>query len=361
MDSEQDRKMDESDQDSDRDVEELLRRRFAAVDESGGQKKYGADGLSPFVREASREVLDQIRTIERMRRMELGTENGLPGAEDQFEVVDEIPIDGTRSAYQGVEGAYSHQAASEYFGRRADLVAVPTFESAFRAVVNKEVDYAVLPIENTTGGAVGDVLDLQMKYPCYTVAELDLPIRHALLGVPGSTPDQIDTVYSHPQGLLQCHNFLEAHPDWSQVPLSNTAASAKKVAAEGNPHHAAIASAFCGKLYGLQVLKHDITDRAGNTTRFIVLTSRKIRRWDAHKIRICFECRHTTGSLYRLLANFTFNRVNMTKIESRPLPGRNFEYRFFVEFEGRLSDTNVQNALRGIRAEASLFRLLGNF
>ncbi|MCD8078148.1 MAG: bifunctional chorismate mutase/prephenate dehydratase, partial [Lachnospiraceae bacterium] len=209
---------------------------------------------------------------------------------------------------------------------------------------------------------VGDVLDLQMKYSCYTVAELDLPIQHVLLGLPEARLEDINMVYSHPQGLLQCSDFLEKHRNWGQVPMNNTAASAKRLVADGDLRHAAIASEMAGELYGLKVLAENIANQTtGNTTRFIIATGKKIYRKDAGKIRICFECRHATGVLYRLLSNFAFNDLNMTKIESRPIPGRNWEYRFFIDFEGNLDEPRVKTALEGIRREASLCKVLGNF
>ncbi len=309
-------------------------------------------------REAVQEVLDQ--TLALAGRRELAGEEE-PGTDHGFTAVDELNRQGVKVVYQGVPGAYSHQASRAFFGEDASVCPVPTFEAAVAEIDAGAADYAVLPIENTTGGVVGDVLDLQMKYPCHTVAELDLPIHHVLLGIPGADLSQIDAVYSHAQGLAQCSSFLEHHRDWGQIPTGNTAASAKLLAEEGNPHHAAIASAMAGEIYGLAVLQEDIANSRTNTTRFIVVTQRKIYRRGARKIRICFECRHTTGALYRILGNFTFNSLNMTKIESRPIPGRRFEYRFFVDFEGNLEEAGVKNALNGIRAETSLCRILGNF
>ncbi|MDD6212049.1 MAG: bifunctional chorismate mutase/prephenate dehydratase [Clostridiales bacterium] len=310
-----------------------------------------------FSRAAVKEILDQIMTVTRKRQYAR-----LGGSVDcSLQPVDVLPTDQARVVFQGVEGAYSHQATRLFFGKDVSARAVPTFESAVAAIAGGEADYAVLPIENTTGGAIGDVLDLQMKYECYVVADLNLPIQHALLGVPGSSLDQVKTVFSHPQGLIQCRDYLEKHPGWERIALSNTAVSAKKVLEDGDCHQAAIASEVAGELYGLEILDKGISDNLRNTTRFIVATGKKIYRKDAGKVSLCFECRHSTGTLYHLLSNFTFNGLNMTKIESRPIPERNFEYRFFVEFEGNLQDPAVQNALSGVQREALICRILGNF
>ena len=382
----------------DRELMQLLLKRAALADslrESGhGEELWNRENEEehlresarmtedPLLREALQETMFQVRTVARKRGMAedwakaqtkaAGTDASekektgmadLSGSEEEghFLPVRFLDTCGAKIVFQGVEGAYSHQAMRQFFGREADASAVPSFEAAAAAVEAGEADFAVLPIENTTGGAVGDVLDLMMKYHCYTVAELDLPIRHVLLGLPGAALSDIDTVYSHPQGLLQCSDFLEQHRDWARIPFSNTAASAKKLVADGNPHHAAIASELCGELYGLTALKTGISNNRNNTTRFIIVTNRRIYREEAAKIRICFECRHETGALYRILSNFTFNSVNMTKIESRPIPGRQFEYRFFVDFEGNLRDANVRCALWGIRHETSVCRILGCF
>ena len=278
----------------------------------------------------------------------------------QFTPVDEIKRRGVRVVFQGVEGAYSHQAMLQFFGREVDSFKVPTFEQAMQAVEKGEADYAVLPLENTTGGAVGDVLDLQMKYHCYSVAMVDIPIQHVLLGLPGAKLSEITTVYSHPQGLAQCIDFMENYPEWERIPASNTAASAKKVMEDGDLTHAAIASELAGELYGLVPLAKQIATNRYNTTRFIVVTARKVYQKDADKVCICFECRHVKGILYRLLSHIIYNNLNMTKIESRPVPEHNFEYRFFVDIEGNLQDSNMQSALRAIRKEAKVCRILGN-
>lgn len=294
-------------------------------------------------------------------RAQLIAERETGEAAASFRIVEELKKEGVRVVYQGVEGAYSHQALRQFFGSDAPAYAVPTFEAAVLAVTSGLADYGVLPVENTTGGSVGDVLDLLMKYDCTTVAELDLPIRHVLLGLPGADLARIDTVYSHPQGLLQCSRFLEEHRDWARIPLGNTAASARRLSEEGRAESAAIASELCGELYGLKTLASGVANDPGNTTRFVIITKEKIFRRDANKIRLCFECPHRTGALFTLLSHFAWQSINLTKIESRPLPGRNFEYRFLVEFEGNLTEKPVQEAIRGVMSDAGFCKVLGNW
>ncbi|MCD7836446.1 MAG: bifunctional chorismate mutase/prephenate dehydratase, partial [Lachnospiraceae bacterium] len=167
-------------------------------------------------------------------------------------------------------------------------------------------------------------------------------------------------VYSHPQSLMQSARFLSEY-GWKQISMQNNAFAAKKVAEDGDVTQAAVASEYAGEIYGLEALKRRVNSSDTNSTRFIIVTNQKIFRKEAHKISICFEVAHESGSLYRMLSNFIYNNLNMTKIESRPIEGRNWEYRFFVDFEGNLADSAVKNALRGLRDEARNMKILGNY
>ena len=192
------------------------------------------------------------------------------------------------------------------------------------------------------------------------MGEQIIRIEHCLLGVPGTELSDIRTVYSHPQSLMQSARYLADHP-WQQISMQNNAFAARKVAQEGDKSQAAVASELAGKIYGLEVLQKGVNQSGTNSTRFIIVTNQKIFRTDAKKISICFEVPHESGSLYHMLSHFIYNDLNMTKIESRPIEGRNWEYRFFVDFEGNLSDSSVKNALRGLRDEARNMKILGNY
>ena len=160
---------------------------------------------------------------------------------------------------------------------------------------------------------------------------------------------------------MQCSNYLNSHREWRQVSMVNTAVAAKKVLEDKDPAQAAIASQTAGELYGLKVLEAPVNHNRNNTTRFIVLSRNPVYRKDAGKVSICFEGAHKSGSLYNMLGNLIYNDVNMLMIESRPIEGRSWEYRFFVDAEGSLSDPAIQNALKGISAEAVNMRILGNY
>ena len=314
---------------------------------------------SDFNQIAVRELFSQMMSISRKYQYSILAEHGR-AMKLGFERLDQLPMEGVRVVHQGVEGAYSHAAAIQYFGRNAEIYHVARFEDAMKEVQLGNADYAVMPIENSSAGAVIDMYDLLTRYDNYIVAETFLPVNHALLGVPGAKLSDVKTVFSHPQALMQCSAFLNDN-GLKQISVENTAVAAKRVVEEGDKSQAAIASEIAGKLYGLELLKPSIQNNQGNTTRFVILANRKVYQKDAGKISLCFELPHTSGSLYNMLGNFIFNHVNMMMIESRPIPGKNWEYRFFVDIEGNLQDAGVKNALRGIGAEAQNFKILGNY
>ena len=311
-------------------------------------------------RQGASELFTQLMTISRRLQYRLLAEHGQT-FDTGFQKIDRIPVEGARVVYQGVEGAYSHEASMAYFGEDADAFHVRTWEEAMRAVEDGRADYGVLPIENSSAGAVSDNYDLLIKYHNCIAAEIFLPVKHALLGVPGGSLEQIHTVFSHPQALMQCSEYLNSHGEWSQISVENTAVAAKKVLEEGDPSQAAVASEAAAKLYGLQILKSGINYNKDNVTRFIVVSRNRVYQKDAAKVSLCFELPHRSGTLYNMLSNFIYNNVNMRMIQSRPIPGRNWEYRFFVDIEGRLDEPAVANALKGVSEEAANLRILGNY
>lgn len=313
-----------------------------------------------FKRHGIQDLFTQVMAICRKRQYQIMKEHGAAQALD-FTAVDSLKKDGIRVVFQGVEGAYSHAALMEYFGPETDCFHVPNFEAAMAAVADGSADYAVLPIENSSAGQVGDVYDLLTRYDNTIVGEHYLPVRHCLMGLPGAKLSDIHTVYSHPQGLMQSSGFLNSHPEWQQISQANTAMSARKVLEEKDPGAAAIASEAAAKLYGLQILKEGVNDVQGNTTRFIIVAKAPVYRRDAAKITVMFEIPHESGSLYTILSHMIYNDLNMTKIESRPIPEKPFEYRFFVDFEGNLAQPAVENALFGIQEEVPRMKVLGNY
>ena len=306
------------------------------------------------------DLFTQVMASCRKRQYQIMKEEGV-AQPVPFDCVDEIDKTNATVVFQGVEGAYSHAASMAYFGDLATYFHVPNFEEVMKAVANNEADFGVLPLENSSAGQVGDVYDLLTRYDNTIVGEYYLPVRHCLLGLKGADIDKIHTVYSHPQGLMQCGKFLNEHSSWQQISQANTAMAAQKVIKENNPKTAAIASETAAKLYGLEILEEGINDNKTNTTRFIIVSRKKCYRRDASKISIMFEIPHESGSLYTILSHMIYNDLNMTKIESRPIPEQPFEYRFFVDFEGNLADAAVENAILGIKEEAARLKILGNY
>ena len=278
-----------------------------------------------------------------------------------FVMVDKLEKENVRVVYQGVDGAYAQQAMFAFFGDQVNHFHVERWRDAMDAIAEGMADYAVLPIENSTAGIVNDNYDLLGEYDNYIVGEQILSIQHALLGTPDATLSDIRTVYSHPQGLMQCTKYLDEHREWQQISLLNTAMAAQKVAEDQDNSQAAIASTLAARQHGLKVLEEGINRSGQNSTRFLIVTNQPIFCRDAKKVSICFEVTHESGCLYNVLSHFIYNNLNMSRIESRPIPDRNWEYHFFVDFEGNLNDSAVKNALRGIREEALNLKILGNY
>ncbi len=308
-----------------------------------------------------KELFTQIMSISRLYQYQLLANEDFT-LEKSFQRLDSLPVDATtKVCFQGVPGAFSEEALIRFFGENVERYHVTEFKDIMRAVQQEEADYGVLPIENSSAGTVGGIYELLMEYNNLTiVGQQIVKVSHALLGTEGTDLSTIERVYSHPQGLLQCAQFLSQYP-WDQIELPNTAIAAEKVKRDQDVRKAAIASERAAEIYGLNVIRRAINHNPNNATRFIVLSNRNIYQKDARKISISFTLPHESGSLYKILAHFIFNNVNMNHIESRPLEHKQWEYRFFIDIDGNLNDTNVRNALHGIRQETAEFRIIGNY
>ncbi len=315
---------------------------------------------SEFNARGAAELFRQLMSMSRKKQYTLMREKGITGR-TPFIPVDSLDTAGARIAFQGINGAYSEAAMLKYFGEGAEGRPAKTFRDAMRLLEEGSADYAVLPLENSSAGVVGANYDLLTEFDNYIVAEQVIVIDNCLLGLPEAEISDIRAVYSHPQALMQCGRYLDSHASWKQVSYANTAMAAKKIRDDGDISTAAIAGRRAAEVYGLKILAPDISFSEGNSTRFIIVTNQKIYRKDAGKISICFELPHKSGSLYQSLSHFIYNDLNMTKIESRPVQDRPWEYRFFVDFEGNFADVSVRNALQGIREETLNLRVLGNY
>lgn len=306
------------------------------------------------------ELFEQIMAVSRKLQYQLAEAKGC--AESQpFVGVETLDTAKARVVFQGADGSYSQMAMEQYFGKGIDSFQADTFRAAMNAIEEGSADFAILPLENSTAGIVSEIYDLLVEYDTAIVGEQIIPIEHCLLGVPGSRVEDVRRVYSHPQSLLQCARYLDTKPWWQQISLKNNAFAARKVKEDGDGSQAAIAGENAGLIYGLELLEKGINHSQANSTRFIIVTKKRIFLKSAGKVSICFEVAHESGSLYHILSHFIYNNLNMSRIESRPIEGRAWEYRFFVDFDGNLAESAVQNALRGIREEAGNMKILGNY
>ncbi len=361
----------------DRQIAELFEERMkvatdvAAYKRSTGKKVYDPvreeeklktlRGLSDneFNKTGIEDLFRQIMSISRKYQYQvLGTENEI---KQIFRQVNSFNTDSdTRVVCFGEHGAYTEQAMEEVFGKDITAINKNTFKEVMETVANGEAKFGVLPIENTSTGGIADIYDLLLDYDITIVAEHVIKVEQALVGVPGTKLEDIKTVYSHPQGLMQCSKFFENHPQISTKTYSSTSAAAKKVAEDADKSQAAISSTRAAGIFGLDIIKEQVNHESMNYTRFIIISNQKIFLPDAGKISLSFEIKHQAGALYNMLSNFYYNGLNLTKIESRPIENRNWEYRFFVDIEGNLNQPEVGNALASISEFASKLVVLGN-
>lgn len=269
--------------------------------------------------------------------------------------------DNIKVGFQGVHGSFSQEALTKYFGSNVKTLNVKEFEDVFKALSSNEIDYGVLPIENSSTGGIADVYDLLRKYGFFIVGERIIKVSHNLLGIKGAKIEDIKEVYSHTQALQQSREFFRSYPDMKLVPYSNTAASAKYIKMENKKEKAAIASKKAAKIYDLDILKADINYNKHNYTRFIVIGKNLELGENYDKISIVLSLPHKAGALYNILSIFAEYNLNLLKIESRPIVDKSFEYFFYIDFEGNLERQLVKEALIDVRNNSYDFKLLGNY
>jgi len=263
--------------------------------------------------------------------------------------------------FQGVPGSFSEEALIEHFGNSVTSKSFNEFEEVFEAIKNEEIDYGVLPVENSSTGGISEVYDLLRNYGLYVVGERCIKVSHNLLGIKGTKLEDIAEVYSHPQAFEQSATFFKNYPQLKLIPYYNTATSAKLVSEKNTNNIAAVASKKAAKLYNLDIIEENINYNTHNYTRFIIVSKNLEISKKSDKISVIITVPHKTGSLYNILSNFAQNNLNMMKIESRPIEGRPFEYFFYIDFEGNLDNKEIKAALDLIEKDSSYFKLLGNY
>lgn len=261
-----------------------------------------------------------------------------------------------RAICQGVEGAYSHRAAKMWF--ESGIEFVKSFKDVFSALNDERADYGIIPVENSDAGSVTEAIDLIMKYRLYIVGAAVITIGHCLAAREDS--GEIKEVFSHIQALKQCSDYIESH-GLKEHEYINTAAAAEYVAESKEKGIAAICSIEAAQRLGLKILDCNIQNAKNNATRFLLISKTAVFAHDADKISLCFSLPHTTGSLYNILENFAVHGLNLTKIESRPIPESKFEYDFFLDFTGNIHDKNTLELISALNDELPRFSFLGNY
>jgi len=269
-----------------------------------------------------------------------------------------------RIAFQGERGAFSEEAAVKLAGPHATLVPRPTFEAAFSAIDDKLADYILAPIENSLAGSVHRSFDLLVESDLHIIGEVIIPIVHNLIALPGARISELAVVESHPVALAQCEQFFIAHPRLKRVAAEDTAGSVRDMMRIGDPKRAAIASRRAAEIYGATILQEHLEDDRENYTRFLLLAPKSLTLDNpavADKLSLVFELQHLPGALYHALAPFALRNINMMKIESRPIHGKPWQYRFHLDLQASASDREVQAAIAELEKLSAQFRILGSY
>ncbi len=263
-------------------------------------------------------------------------------------------------AFQGENGAYSEAAVFEYYGETVETFPCESFDLVFAAVDSGKVDCGVIPVENSVAGSIHRNYDLLLQNKLWVIGEHYLHVSHCLIGLPGTEPSTITRVISHPQALAQCENYLRSLNVITEA-VYDTAGSVKMVRELGNPNLAAIASRRAANLYGMNILAEHIEDNPANFTRFQVISRDPVQPTENAKTSIVFSLKNYAGSLFRALSAFALRDIDLTKIESRPLLGKPFEYYFYIDLVGSTNDPVVQRALAHLQEYALFLRILGSY
>lgn len=278
----------------------------------------------------------------------------------EFDIkLDNIDLD-AKVGFQGVPGAFSEEALIKIFGEDSNRFSYEEFEDVFEAIENDEIKYGVLPIENSSTGAISKVMDLLKKYDFHILAEETIKINQHLMGIRGTKLEDIKEVYSHAQGIEQSSEFLKQY-NWKLIPFHNTATSAKFVKDTGDKSKAAIAGIRSAKIYDLEIIEECINTLKDNTTRFVVIGKELVVPKNADKVSVAFTVENKSGKLFNILRYFAENNINMIKIESRPMKDAPWSYLFYVAFEGSIESNEAKKALELIKNSSEYFRLLGAY
>ncbi|HLB28315.1 MAG TPA: prephenate dehydratase [Dehalococcoidales bacterium] len=344
------KKIDETD---DR-IVRLIAERIRIAEEIGGEKKKQGRQIEDKAREQV--VLKHVREIAK-------TENiSQEAIEEIYRRVMALAksAEGDLIAFQGERGAYSEEAAFQYFGSAIQVKPCESLDDVFRAVEQNEAQSGIIPIENSLEGSISRSYDLLLDSSLRVRGEAELRVIHCLIASPGVKLDAIKKVYSHPQALGQCQAFLR-QLGCELVPTYDTAGSVKMIKEQGIKDGAAIASARAAEIYKMQILARGIEDNQNNTTRFFILGKEDSPPSGDDKTSIVFSVRHKPGSLYEFLRTLASKNINLTKIESRPTRQKPWEYNFYLDFEGHRLDKGIKDTLAELEKSTIFLKVLGSY
>ena len=335
-------------------IVKLLAERMRIAEKIGGEKIGQGKQIGDSERE--KKVLENVESLAQEERI---------SQEDIASIYRQIVnvakrVQGASVAFQGEIGAYSEEAAFQFFGAAILLKPCESLEDVFRAVERDEVQFGVVPAENSLEGSISRVYDLLLDSSLKVCGEIELRVVHCLIGVAASRLDSIKKVYSHPQALGQCQTFLR-HLDCELVPTYDTAGSVKMIKEMGAPDKGAVASARAAEIYGMKVLAREIEDNPNNFTRFFILAKHDSPPSGNDKTSIVFSVKHKPGALYQSLKELASRKINLTKIESRPTRQKPWEYNFYLDFEGHREDKLFQEALESLENTSLFVKVLGSY
>ena len=266
-----------------------------------------------------------------------------------------------RVAFQGERGAFSEEAAVKLLGEKIVAVPQPTFDATFAAVGRGLADFVLSPIENSLAGSVHRAFDLLVESGLSIIGEVVIPISLNLIALPGATLEQITAVESHPVALAQCEKFFRAHPSLKRIAAEDTAGSVREIMQAGDPARAAIAGRRAAEIYGGNILMEHLEDDSENYTRFLLLSASANGAVPADKLSLVFQLPHLPGSLHRALEVFARRKINLMKIESRPVHGRPWEYRFYIDLQASIAEPEVAAAIAELGKHAVNLKILGSY
>jgi chorismate mutase/prephenate dehydratase len=315
--------------------------------------------------EADHPIEDKVRekiVLEKVKSLAL-TQNLNPEEVEkiyQHIITASKELQGVTVAFQGEAGAYSEEAAYNFFGARSRLRPCENLEDVFQAVESGEIQFGLVPVENSLEGSIPRTYDLLLDSGLKVAGETELRIVHCLIGLPEARLDSIQEIYSHPQALGQCKHFLR-QMGWKLTPTYDTAGSVKLIKEKHLADRAAIASARAAEIYGMKVLARGIEDNPNNYTRFFILSRQEAAPSGNDKTSIVFTVKHRPGALYDALKELSGKNLNMTKIESRPTRQKPWEYNFYVDIDGNHQDISIQEALKSLEDATVFVKILGSY